>query len=105
VASIAVPFPYENAALGTTVIYVSLAFAAALRFGFLRGLVLGVILGFVDATVGWAVSWAIGPGRVPPEQFSFAIWAATCLFVLGLGALYGLVGAGMGALVRKVRAA
>jgi hypothetical protein len=105
IASLALDFPYPYASLGSAVIYISLAFAAALRFGFGRGVFLGALLGVVDATAGWAVSWAIGPGQVTPGQFSVAAWAITLGMVVTLGAICGLIGAGVGTLVRGSRAA
>jgi hypothetical protein len=105
VASAVLHFPYVYAGLGSVFIYTALALVAALRFGFVRGLVLGATLGLVDATIGWAVSWAIGPGRVPPGGFGLGVWFFTLLSVVGVGALCGLIGAGIGGVVRKSRAA
>ena len=104
VASAAFHFPYVYAGLGSVFIYMALALVVALRFGFVRGLVLGATLGLVDATIGWAVSWVIGPGRVPQGEFGLGVWALTLLSVVGVGALSGLIGAGIGGVVRKLRA-
>ncbi len=58
-----------------------------------------------DATLGWAVSWAIGPSRLAAGTLTLSVWLYTATFVVGLGAIYGLIGGGIGALTGRRRVA
>ncbi|MCS3747142.1 fatty acid desaturase [Xanthomonas arboricola] len=105
VASLALGFPYTYAAFGSAVFYIAFAFFAARKFGFLAAVLFGFAMGITDATLGWAVSWAIGPGRLAAGTLTLSAWLYTATFVVVLGAIYGLVGGGIGALTGRRRAA
>jgi hypothetical protein len=80
------------------------AFLAAREAGTLRIAVLvGAAIAFVNATIGWAASWIIGPGApADPANRAPAIVVLTVIFVVGMGALIGLI-AGLAALgVRRI---
>lgn len=102
--SLLLGFPYAYAALGSAVLYVAFAFFAARKFGFGIAVLLGVTMGIVDATIGWALAWAIGPGRLASGALTLAIWLFTAAIVVALGAVYGLIGGGLGSLTRQRRA-
>ncbi len=61
-------------------------------------------MGITDSTIGWAVSWFIGPGRLPVGTLTPLIWLISAAFVVFLGAIYGVVGGGIGALISRQRA-
>jgi len=104
-ASLALSFPYSYAAIGSAVLYIAFAYVAARKFGFRVALLLGAAMGFTDVTLGWAVSWAIGPGRVDVSGLTASDWIYTAAFATILGAIYGLIGGGTGALMVRRRAA
>jgi predicted Zn-dependent protease len=90
-ASRLIGFPYATLTIGSFIIYLALTHRAARQAGVLTAIAVGAVLGLVDSTLGWAISWAIGPGR-PTEPMSAAPIAGTILFVVGLGATWGLLG-------------
>jgi hypothetical protein len=99
--SIILGFSYSSLSIGSFIIYVGAGFFAAKYGGIKAGVLGGTTTAFVEATVGWAASWAIGPGR-PPDGYTGAgsvIFAGVA--VIFFGALFGLVGAGIGKLVRR----
>ena len=104
IASLALGFPYTYAAIGSAIIYIILAFYCARKFGFLAAVLLGAVMGITDSTIGWAVSWFIGPGRLPVGTLTPLIWLISAAFVVFLGAIYGVVGGGIGALISRQRA-
>lgn len=104
-ASLLLGFSYSYATLGSAVLYIALTYIAARRFGFGVAILLGVVMGIVDVTIGWAVSWAIGPGRVSIEGLTPTDWIYTGIFAAVLGAVFGLIGGGIGTLVRRRRVA
>jgi hypothetical protein len=104
-ASLALGFPYTYAAFGSAVLYIAFSFFAARKFGFWAAVLLGAAMGIADATIGWAVSWVIGPGRLAAGTPTLSVWLYTATFVVVLGAIYGLIGGGIGALSGRRRAA
>lgn len=104
-ASLLFGFSYAYATLGSAVLYVVLTYLAARKFGFRIALLLGAAMGLVDVTIGWAVSWAIGPGRISIEGLTPTDWIYTGIFAIVLGAVFGFIGGGVGALVKRRRAA
>ena len=104
-ASLAFGFPYSYAALGSAVLYIVFAYFAARMLGFWAALSLGAVMGLTDVTIGWAVSWAIGPGRIDIGPLTPSDWIYTAAFATILGAIYGLIGGGIGALTVRRRAA
>ncbi len=105
IASLALGFSYSYAALGSAVLYIVFAYFAARAFGFWAALLLGAVMGITDVTLGWAVSWVIGPGRVAVDTLTPMDWFFTATFATVLGAVYGLIGGGIGALTGRRRAA
>ncbi|QNP40174.1 hypothetical protein [Lysobacter solisilvae (ex Woo and Kim 2020)] len=105
VASLGLGFPYSYATLGSAALYIVFAYFAARMFGFWPALLLGAVMGITDVTLGWAVSWAIGPGRVSGVTLTPSVWVYTAVFAIVLGAIFGLIGGGIGALTRWRRAA
>ena len=93
-------FRYGLLTIGTYIIYTFVSYKAGRQAGMAAALTTGASLGLVDSTLGWAISWAIGPGR-PSQVISTVAIAVTCVFVIGLGAVLGLVG---GVLARAIGA-
>ncbi|NIJ77326.1 hypothetical protein FHT08_002409 [Xanthomonas campestris] len=104
-ASLVLGFPYTYAALGSAILYIAFSFFAARKFGFWAAVFLGVAMGMTDATLGWAISWATGPGRLAAGTLTLSTWLYTATFVVVLGAIYGLIGGGVGAFTGRRRAA
>ena len=100
-SSMAVPFPYFYAMLGSCLLYGLFGFIGARRFGFGRALALGAWIGVVDASLGWAVSWAIGAGRVPEGPPTFGEWLPIGALVATVAVVCAGVGAGIGVLARR----
>ena len=105
IASQTVGFPYAYAAFGSAVLYIFSAWLIARGSGLWVAVLLGMAMGLVDASAGWAVSWAIGAGRLPPGSLTVTVWLLTAISVVVLGAVYGLIGGGIGAITRRRRAA
>ena len=84
-------FPYAVLWIGSFIVYLAVTCRAAVRSGLLAAIAVGALLGLVDSTLGWAISWAIGPGR-PTEPMTSAAIGAAILFVVALGAAWGLLG-------------
>ena len=84
-------FPYAVLWIGSFIVYLAVTGRAAVRSGLLAAIAVGALLGLVDSTLGWAISWAIGPGR-PTEPMTSAAIGAAILFVVALGAAWGLLG-------------
>ncbi len=105
IASLALGFPYSYASIGSAVLYIVFACFAARMLGFWAALLVGAAMGFTDVTIGWAVSWAIGPGRIDVGTLTPSDWIYTAAFAIILGAIYGLIGGGIGALTMRRRAA
>ncbi|MCC8473390.1 hypothetical protein LN458_05200 [Xanthomonas arboricola] len=103
-ASLVLGFPYTYATFGSAILYIAFAFFAARKFGFWAAVLLGLAMGITDATLGWAVSWAIGPGRLAAGTLTLSVWLYTATFVVVLGAIYGLIGGGIGVLTPRQRA-
>ena len=101
IASQTVGFPYGYAAFGSAILYIFFAWLIARGSEFWAAVLLGMAMGLVDASVGWAVSWAIGAGRLPPGSLTATAWLLTAVSVVALGAVYGLVGGGIGAITRR----
>ncbi len=99
VASIAFKVPYRAFRFGSVAIYFMVGYIASLSFGVFFGPIAGAYAGLVDATAGWAVSWWLGPGRPPAAQARWPVIVSTALFVTILAALFGGLGAMLGALV------
>lgn len=104
-ASRLLDFSYSYATLGSAVLYIVLTYLAARRYGLRVALLLGAAMGLVDVTIGWAVSWAIGPGRISIEGLAPTDWFYTGIFAIALGAVFGFIGGGIGALTRRGRTA
>lgn len=104
-ASLVLGFPYTYAGFGSAILYIAFAFFAARKFGFWAAVLLGLAMGITDATLGWAVSWAIGPGRLAAGTLTLSVWLYTATFVVVLGAIYGLIGGGIGVLTPQQRTA
>ena len=105
IASQIVGFPYAYAAFGSAVLYIFFAWLITRGSGFWAAVLLGMAMGLVDASIGWAGSWAIGAGRLPPGSLTVTVWLLTAISVVVLGAVYGLIGGGIGAITRRRRAA
>ena len=104
IASQTTDFPYAYAAFGSAILYIFFAWLIARGSGFWAAVLLGMAMGLFDASIGWAVSWAIGAGRLPPGSLTVAVWILTAISVVVLGAVYGLIGGGIGAITRRRRA-
>jgi len=105
IASQAVGFPYAYAAFGSALLYILFAWLITRISGFWAAVLLGMAMGLIDASAGWAVSWVIGAGRLPPGTLTVTVWLVTAVSVVILGAIYGLIGGGIGAIARRRRAA
>ena len=104
-ASLAIGFNYGRASFGSAFMYMVFAFFCARKFGFGSAFLLGTAMGLTDATLGWAISWAIGPGRLADEIYSLSSVGFTAVLMVVLGATYGLIGGGIGALTNRSAAA
>lgn len=102
-ASLALGFPYPQAAMGSTALYAAFAYYGGRKLGLVAAVLLGATMGLTDATLGWAVSWAIGPGRLPPGTLTPSMWLFAAAYVVALGAVCGLLGGGIGALGARGR--
>ncbi|PPT35780.1 hypothetical protein XarbCFBP8132_19730 [Xanthomonas arboricola] len=102
--SLVLGFPYTYAAFGSAILYIAFGFFANSKFGFWAAVLLGLAMGITDATLGWAVSWAIGPGRLAGGTLTLSVWFYTTTFAVILGAIYGLIGGGIGVLTGRWRA-
>ena len=105
IASQTVGFPYAYAAFGSALLYILFAWLITRSSGFWAAVLLGMAMGLIDASAGWAVSWVIGAGRLPPGTLTVTVWLVTAVSVVILGAIYGLIGGGIGAIARRRRAA
>jgi hypothetical protein len=94
-ASLAVPFEYRLALVGSCLVYGTFGFVGARRLGFGRALAMGAWMGLVDASLGWAVSWHIGAGRLPGGPPGAGFWLLTALYVGALGLVFAAAGAGL----------
>lgn len=99
--SLALPFPYFYAMIGSCLLYGVFGFIGARRSGFGRALALGAWVGVVDASLGWAVSVAIGAGPLPQGPLTFGTWLPVGALVATVAMVCAGVGAGIGLVTQK----
>jgi hypothetical protein len=91
-ASVGFGFPYEDAAVGSVLIYATIGYIVFRRQGFFSAVGAALLVEVVDATLGWYISWQIGPGALPVEQATTAVIATTIVFVLIFAAVCAVIG-------------
>ena len=93
--------PLQEAFFVAIFLYLVLAFIAGRRFGFLKGLAVGVLAGAIDSLIALVEGLTINDWLPFPEPFAIGPWLYVSFFVVGTGAVVGLVGGGLGAGLRR----
>jgi hypothetical protein len=99
-ASLILGFPYENASIGSILIYGAIGYICFRCCGFLKALTAALLVEIIDSTLGWYLSWVIGPGALPPEQTNNTTIGITIIMVMIFAVVCSALGAGAARLVQ-----
>ncbi len=98
-AAKALGFPYPLLMVGSVFIYALVGFAAGMRGGVALALLAGALTGLADSTLGWYISLRLGPAQ-PALEATIPLILMTVIVVMGLAAVFGLLGGLIAKLVR-----
>jgi Na+/proline symporter len=103
-ASRSLRFDYTSLAWVSWCLYVLFGFLGCRYHGFAGGVMAGIVAGITDSTVGWLLELTIKP-YVPfkPPPYSLPLILITIIIVSFQGLFFGLIGALLGLLFKKVR--
>ena len=104
-ASLSFGFPYQNATIGSMVIYCALGYFAFRLGGIAAVLKAAILVELVEVFVGWPISWFMGPGALPEGQRTPAVMAASVVVIFLLALFSALGGAGLARLFHGPRGA
>lgn len=99
VASKQFGFSYSNLACISFIIYTAVGFFTSRQKDLKTGVLFGAATGLFDSTIGWKITMLLGVNlnvKVTP-----LLWFITIIFVTGLAALCGLIGAWLSRFAQK----
>jgi hypothetical protein len=102
VASRYLNFNYSLLSFVSFIIYGTTCFFATRVNDLKTGVICGMILGFFDSTIGLKISILLNANTGDSNyEITTTAWVFTVVFMIGLGALVGLIGGGLAGITRK----
>ncbi|MBA4057977.1 MAG: hypothetical protein C0490_24890 [Marivirga sp.] len=92
-ASRQLDFNYSHLSFVSFIIYGTTSFLATRIKNLMTGVVYGMILGFFDSTIGLKISLLLDANTGGfNDEITTAVWIFIVVFMIGFGALSGLIG-------------
>lgn len=102
IASRQLDFNYSLLSFVSFVIYGTTCFLATRTKDLKTGVLYGMILGFFDSTIGLQISLFLDANTGDSSyEMTTVLWIFTVVFMIGFGALCGLIGGGLTRIVKK----
>lgn len=102
IASRQLDFNYSNLSFVSFLIYGTTCFLVTKIAGLKTGVIYGMVLGFFDSTIGLKVSILLDANNGDYNyDLTVGFWIIIVVFMIGFGALAGLIGGGLARIVKK----
>ncbi len=102
IASRQLDFNYSNLSFVSFLIYGTTCFLVTKTTDLKTGVIYGMILGFFDSTIGLKVSILLDANTGDYNyELTAGAWIIIVVFMMGLGALAGLIGGGLAWILKK----
>lgn len=102
IASRQLDFNYSNLSFVSFLIYGTTCFLVTKIAGLKIGVIYGMVLGFFDSTIGLKVSILLDANNGDYNyDLTVGFWIIIVVFMIGFGALAGLIGGGLARIVKK----
>jgi len=104
IASRQFDFDYTQLTFVSVIVYGTTTFLATRLKNLKTGVLYGMILGFFDSTIGLKISLLLGANTGDSNyEITPAFWIFIVVYMIGFGALVGLMGGGLARIVKKKR--
>jgi hypothetical protein len=102
IASRQLDFDYSLLSFVSFIIYGATCFLATRTEDLKTGVIYGTILGFFDSTIGLKISMMLDANTGNYKyEITTAFWIFIVVYMIGFGALAGLIGCGLARIVKK----